>query len=478
MIENNNQKKIALPHFAAGVVLSVVIIATHPDLNASFFLMLFPATMLPLSIIVQRIQTGKAFTVLTIYSALYLFECLGGVIASTQPILAGRYDIISANQLTQVVGVYFSGYVLFLAGYYIYFRWYTARRNLNDSDSKPPMDTLLGPTLSPQGWRYLFSILSLSVSLKLVQIYQRIMAAGGLESYFDNMYSYRFGTFADDATTNAFVVLANLLGGLALSLAGMGLLKTLNENISRVKRIILYGAVTIIVLFALASTFRSTFFFTILALLGLYNHVRPFDTAKIMKYSVLMFIVLVSVNFYHSYMYYATAGWEYRSFLSAQSSLLAPQSHLHTLSVVMNTAMHAPFLYGEGLLDTIFFFIPRFLWLDKSDLCSTLLIQFWAGIPHWYQMAPTSVGELIAHFGYAGMIGMLFFGLIHGFLETLRFRSTPMQAGFYCVVLPRLLVHLGMGIGAVSLTLFQLALLYILTRFIIEPTPAAIIDDA
>src|SRR5213075_1907796 len=93
----------------------------------------------------------------------------------------------------------------------------------------------------------------------------------------------------------------------------------------------------------------------------------------------------------------------------------------------------------------------------------TILVQNWAGFPDAYQIAITNVGELIAHFGYAGLIGLFVYGLLYRFLDSFRWRSVELRIGLYCLMLPRTFADLGMGLSAVSISLFNLGVFFALT---------------
>jgi len=447
-----------------GIVFVVTIVALVPNINLDLFVVLFPAVMLPASIVVFRTINGNFFTILTFYSLIFMMECFGGAVgASMSNPLAGRM-LFSPATTAKVVKVYFIGYLVFLAGYYATYRWFWKRRFRHRNQATLSSKNNSRYTLSLKGWHVLFLLLLITTSLSFVQIYQRIETAGGLSIYLSSMYLYRYGTFAKDITANSFVVLANLLGGISLSLVSVGLMVSLKVRISRTKRFLLFSFLLIIILHALILTFRSTAFFSIVALVAVYNHIRPIRLATLIRFLVVLSVLLVILNFFHNYMYFKTAGWEYQNFTASLGRILAPHGHLQTLQRILSVASHSDFLYGKTLPESFFFFFPRFLWEAKAEQYGTKIVQTWAGLPYWYQMAPTSVGELIAHFGFIGMSGMILHGAVHGFLETFRFRSLPLQAGYFCSILPRLLAHSGMGISAVAITLFQLALLYILTK--------------
>jgi hypothetical protein len=434
-----------------------------PEIDLVFFLVLFPAVILPAGIVIFQAINGNFFTILTFYSMIFFLECFGGamVVSLSNPL--GRKESLGPELTNKTVGVLFFGYILFLAGYYIVYRRLMKRWIVTHSHTSS-MAYNSKYILSKRGWITLFVILLVFTGLNFVQPIQRIQAAGGIDAYFEFMYLYRFGIFSKDAVESAGVSLANMVGGLSLSVASIGLISFLKNRINKLKLFFLLSFLGVIILQALMSTFRSTAFFTVLALVAVYDSVRPLGYSKLIKLGASCLGLLILFNYIHQYLFAVTAGWDYQTLTESLGWLIAPHGHVITLSLILSTAEHSSFLHGETFLESLFFFIPRFVWEGKAEQYGTKIVQIWAGLPGWYQMAPTNVGELIAHFGYVGIFGMLLYGLAHGYLETFRYRSPSLRGAYYCLILPRLLVHLGMGISAVSVTIFQLGLLFIVAK--------------
>lgn len=414
-------------------------------------------------IVVYRTISGAFFTILTFYSLISILECFcGALVASLSDPIRG-HQLLAPADTFRAVAVYFLGYLLFLAGYYTCYNWLSRRRPSGRSQA-PSRPKGVAYVLSQRQWNALLIILPVTIALGFVRVLQRIKAAGGLSTYLLSMYQFRYGIFTETAKESALVVLAGMMDKLALPLASIGLMVCLSGRVPRFKRVLLFTFMGIVITQALTSGYRSTAIFTIVALVAVYDSVRPIKLSQVVSFGAAILGLLVVVNFVHQYLYFATAGWDYQSFTETLGRLIAPQGHLSTLHRVLSAGEYRDFLYGETLLESFFFFVPRLLWESKAEAYGSKIVQIWAGLPHWYQMAPTNVGELFVHFGYVGLLGMIFHGVIHGWLETFRSRSLPMRAGYFCMVLPRLLCHFGMGISALSITLFQIGLLYMLAR--------------
>lgn len=429
-----------------------------PDLDISIKIIALPATILPFLIITDSVLKGKYFTILTIYSSIYLLECLGGISASAATDNAIITRTASVSQLFDVVFVYFFGYVAFLVGYYVTYRRYMIR--FSKMDSSPSIYRLVS-----QYWIFLFLIICIFIACSFVMVFQRIQTAGGLKLYISTMYQYRFGTFTEDSQSNALVVLANIFGSLSLPLVSIGYILIWINPIYRKYRHVIYFFMSIIFFHAFLTNFRSVMFFTVLTFVMIYDHMYHIKLKKFVRWSLILLCFLLVINFYHQYMYYKTAGWEYAGVVESIGKLISPQGHLATLDSVL-LAAEAGQIGGEGIIESVFFFIPRFLWKSKLDSYGTKLVQSWAGLPTAHQMAVTNIGELVAHLGRIGILGMVLYGALHGALETFRYRAVPLQAFLFGVVIPRLLVHLGMGVSAVAITLYELAIFYLITKFI------------
>jgi hypothetical protein len=215
---------------------------------------------------------------------------------------------------------------------------------------------------------------------------------------------------------------------------------------------------------------RSTFIFTCLAFLAVYNSERPLSFVRISVFGLCSIAILVVVNYVHQYLFQVTADWNSQTLVETTGNLIAPQGHFNMLSqILMRHGVSGETLGGQGLIESAFFFIPRILWPAKapSTEFGTGLVQSWLDLPTGYQMATTNAGELIAHFGYAGILGVLLHGYLYRVLDSFRWRSVDLRVGLYCLLLPRVLVDLGMGISAVSLTIVNLLIFLGLSRAVL-----------
>jgi hypothetical protein len=205
--------------------------------------------------------------------------------------------------------------------------------------------------------------------------------------------------------------------------------------------------------------FRATLFFTFASMIAIYNSERPFKLSHFALMSVGAGAVLIVFNFIHLYLFYLTAEWDYQSLGETITLLATPHGHFQQLAQVLtahNSSLEL--LHGHGFLESVFFFVPRVVWTTKAAFTDygTLLVQNWAGFPDAYQIAITNAGELIAHFGYLGLSGLFAYGLVYRSLDSFRWRGVEFRMGLYCLMLPRTFADLGMGLSAVSTSLFNL----------------------
>lgn len=305
----------------------------------------------------------------------------------------------------------------------------------------------------------LFIAIVISNLVGFAPLIQRISHAGGLDAYLESAYQYRFGTLEEDPFQNMFVVLAGLIGNLDIALLGLAILFGLREGLKKKESLLLIVLSVFVLIRTLTTTFRASVLFGFIALVAIYHSERKLKWRKLAFIGFLVGILLITINYLHQILYYLMAGYEYEDFISALGLLVAPHSHLEGLSKILQTFDHsARPLEGRGMAETMFAFLPRFFWASKApdNEYGTILIQNWAGLDDWYQIAITNIGELIAHFGYAGVLGMFFYGILFRYFDNFRQRTPVLRAGFYCILLPRLWPQVGMGLSAVSITGFNL----------------------
>jgi hypothetical protein len=165
-------------------------------------------------------------------------------------------------------------------------------------------------------------------------------------------------------------------------------------------------------------------------------------------------------------MYFLTAGWHQMGFLESTLCLVASSSVFENLAAILTrNATGAPGLGFEGVVESIFFFVPRAIWPGKSTLYSSLLIAKWAGLPYYYQVAISGVGEMVARFGLAGIGGMLFYGVGAAVADRqLRTGSAAVKVGICALVLPRIWADTLMGLASVAITLFELTVFLVVVR--------------
>lgn len=466
----NNQPNRALYYALplSGIILAGLLYILLPDTDFIIFIAAWVTVFVPVSVIAYNIGNQEYFNILNIYSLIFLLEGFGGALAGGMKMTFNGHRQISEPLLFQSLAIYFTGYLLFISGFYMYrgiASFFKSRESLRLKAQQKIK--ALPVHLTKSQWHRLLLILPVFIGLGFVKLASKIRAAGGFTEYIYSMYQYRYGTFAENISENAWVSLANLLDNLALPLSMLGLAAWFSRRLPTLFRNILFLLLSVVVFQKFTSGFRSTTFFTILSIIMVYDSVRPLKMARLLILTAMLTVFLFGINFIHHYLYFLTAGYSKQTLLESLATLLAPQDHLANLSCVLTAASINPPLEGEGLLESVFFFIPRLLWHSKTDSYGTIIVQQWAYMPDWYQMAITSVGELIAHFGYMGIPVMVVVGAAHGWLERFHQSVNPvMRMGYFCMVLPRLLAHLGMGVSAVSITLFSMALLYSASIFL------------
>ncbi len=279
-------------------------------------------------------------------------------------------------------------------------------------------------------------------------------AAGGWDNLITNLYHFRYGTFNEDTQSNAWNVLSGLYGTLSGALILL-LYGTYTKVRAQGFKLLFFVLAVCLVLVTFMALNRSSFIFLILSILGFKHSISPFSRTKMRAAIFALFLSIMPLNYAHQYLYFLTAGWDEPTFIGSLEALQGPQGHIQTLTTILRVSAYAEPLHEEAFAESILFFVPRFFWTSKADIYGTTLVQEWARLPTHYQMAPTTGGELLAHFGYLGITLSILVGILFGWFDKLKHGNEVNRAAFYGLLLPRTLVNLGMGVSAISITIFQ-----------------------
>jgi hypothetical protein len=413
------------------------------------------------AVLAVQLRQGRLFTLLTFATCLFLLESIGAAVKAGLPRI---FPDFSSGTLDNPIGfvplalsIYIAAYLLFLMGYLCVALFRrpkaagreTAAEDFFETFRKPSFQVLLG----------IVTIVTLAAGF--AQPYAKIRAAGGLREFISTAYMYRFGTATEASGETAAVVLASLIAGTAVAFVALWVIAWARHELARYTKVFVTLMVLLLLVRQWMSMFRATFVFSILALIAAIESEHRFRARRIVGLAALVLVLLLAANFVHFYLYYLTGGWTQEGFLEAQAHLLAPHAHIYTLAAILSKLAEgtAP-LRGSGLLESLFFFVPRFLWHSKlpSDAYGTMIVQAWSGMPTAFQFAVTNVGEAIAHFSYPGVLLMMLYGVLYSLLDRLPDGRPELRAAFFGMLLPRVLADIGMGVSAVAITLFSLAL--------------------
>jgi hypothetical protein len=148
---------------------------------------------------------------------------------------------------------------------------------------------------------------------------------------------------------------------------------------------------------------------------------------------------------------------ESSEFFKVLFELITPHSHFETISQIYSTSLNSSFLKFTTVSDIFLFWVPRDIYINKSSNYGTLIVQEWADLPNWFQIAITIPGELFAHNGFWALPLALFFGFYIRWLDSFLFSNNANNKFiFYGLILPRMLSVMSMGILAAVITLFQI----------------------
>lgn len=396
--------------------------------------------IIPGLILIRLIMREEYFTIRTFALAIYMIEALGGFI----PVFFDKN--LEYSYTIDALFVYAAGFYLFLVGH-------TISQSVVLKRARPTATKTV--FITNRSFLVLFFITILAILAALPLLAAKVEAAGGWFELITGLYQYRYGTYTEDFQNNAIIVLSSLFS----SLSGAFILMLYTNYIKLKRRKFAFALFVIAALCYIAGLFlffsRAAFVFSILSLLGYKHSISPFNRAKTQGMLFAVVLLILPLNYAHQYLYFLTAGWEEPTFVGSLEMLQGPHGHIPTLATILAVSEYATPLWGETFPESILFFIPRFIWTSKNDRYGTIIVQEWSGLPTHYQKAPTATGEFIAHFGYIGILLMLFVGLLSGWFDKLRDTNEVNRAAYYGFLVPRTFAILGMGVSAISITVFQ-----------------------
>jgi len=425
------------------------------DANLLIALLGCLATALAATVIVVQMRRGKFFTLLTFYSALFLIESVGGAIKALFPDAFVEYSSPYADNVLpwvpQALAVSLAGFAFFLFGYLCVASLIRTRPFELDLTTEQFFERWWTPGFK----RLLMLVTVLSLAAGFVQHLARIRAAGGFAEFLSSAYTFRFGTATQSASDTAIVVVGSMIGATAVPLMIMWIIAWFRHRLTSFEKLFVSAALITLLIRQLSTMFRSVLILTLISLFAAYASERRLKVVRWIAVGVAIAAILVAANFVHYEFYYLTGGWDKPGFLSSMSYLVAPQDHVYTLAHILATARSTPRLGGSGLLESFFFFVPRTVWHSKLDssMYGTQAVQAWAGLPTYYQMAITAVGEWVAHFGRIGMVGMTLFGILYAVLDAFAGRGVVGRALLFGWMLQRVLVDGGMGMSAIAISI-------------------------
>ena len=419
-------------------------------------------TYTALSIIIYQITNRKCFTLLTFFCLLFCFEISVGYLISIYPHSLLIHSQLDSRLVTITLLVSTAAFFLCLLGYKLGSILLVMLIPL--FKNKRHMGVFQFYLFPSRYRRILLGIAYAILCLKVEKIVRKVEVAGDFSSFMNTLMHWRFGTFAETYTENAVVVLIGILATPFVAFCCLGFYMIIQRSLSTLERLAWTGLIIAGFVISATSLFRSVLFTFLLAMVGTYDLLRPLAYRRIIQVGFVLVVALVFYNFLHYYLFHITGIWERLTFSQSIQFLLAPQGHFSTLGEILATELSGKaHLLGKGWLESVFFFVPRFVWTSKmSDY--GLLAQTWAGLPDWYQQAPTNTGELVAHWGWLGILGTIVYGFYFCTFDKLKDFSPELSIGVIALVLPRVLVDVGMGFPAVCITLFSFVEFCILIR--------------
>ena len=420
------------------------------------------------TVIAVQLHRRRMFSMLTFAAAVFVIECAGGSLKALMPEAFVEYLALNPDKvlpwMPAALVMYIIGFLLFLYGYCIVAWLLRVGRQHRDTVTERYFTRVWTPSYRV----LLVGVTLVALFAGFVQQYQRVRAAGSLSAFLATAYRHRWGTGTTDATETALVVIANLVSISAVAFAVLWIIAWLRGRLTLFEKLGVTFFLLLLFLRQWSTMYRASLIFGALSLFAASAAERRLRVKPLIIAALILGSLFVGVNFLHLYMYHLTAGWREPSLFESVSGFLAPHGHLYSLASIIRAAREeTPLLDGRGMVESLFFFVPRSIWAAKlaSGTYGTVLVQAWSGLPTHYQVAITTVGEFFAHFGYLGVGLMVVFGMLYGLFDSFAERSVELRAALFGILLTRVLADTGMGLSAISITLFCTVLYLLLVLF-------------
>ena len=419
------------------------------------------ALMTGVIVLVLQVRGGRFFSILTFATGLFLLESVGAAVKATFTGVFPDFALTDWHNpiafVPRALVIYLVSYFLMLSGY-VLVTLYSRGRNVDRRR--------LGAAFFSRVWtrRYRFVLMLLTlttVAIGFAQHYTRIRAAGGFSEFLSTAYLYRFGSGTATAGESALVGISNLVAAGAVSFIALWVMAWAHGHLSTGMKLFVLAMIALLLFRQATSMLRASLFFSIVAICAAVESEIRLPLRRLLTIGLLLLAVLVLMNFAHYTLYSLTGGWDKSSFMDIQAQILSPHAHISTLAHILEMDSSGKrHLHGSGILESVFFFVPRLVWETKlpSDQYGTMAVQSWAGLATHYQIAVTPVGELIAHGGTATVLLMIPYGIWFGLLDSFRNATPDLRAALFGILLPRVLGDFGMGISAIAITTFSLLL--------------------
>lgn len=447
-----------------GISASLTIIEKIPSLSLQLFLLILTALFVATFVIFKQIKAGLFFTILTAYSGIFILEFVCGAIAAGLEVPLPAKDVYVSEVIVKSLLVAVTGYLFYLSGYF--FKSLKNRIYSAVTRNEGATGCYLKVFWTTRYRNLVFIAAFITIMLGFVQLLQRIVYAGGIATFIELAYSFRFGTYAETEQQNVLIVLASIVSCSAIGFLAILAIAWLYDKLDKSGKIITIMLFLLFAVRTLTSASRLPIILPVISLLAIYCHEKKIKPRALLKYGVMLAILLVLLNYIHQYMYYVTGGWDYQTFSQTLKYLIAPLGCFDNLIHIDKVSSIVTPLGGKGIFESVFFFIPRLIWESKapSGEYGTMLVQTWAGLPDSYQMAPSDIGELVAHFGYFGIVGMFLYGVISRIMDDSVAINLEYRVGFYCLLLSRVSVNTAMGISALSVTIISYLVFILLIK--------------
>jgi oligosaccharide repeat unit polymerase len=369
-------------------------------------------------------------------------------------------------------------YWMFSAGYYISI---SSKRFMRISQRKDHLKERSSLWIS-------MMVIIASVILIIIQAYWLVVLGQGIniETIIQKAVFERAKVYSDDPSLSIIVSLMHILAGLATIVILSAFVPLLIRSKVKIIKLNWCIAYCIVLVYGISSGFRLLVLWPIVTPLVLLFYFGNLSYRRLKKITVKVLIAFAILAIILSHIqtginallldYWETPWGVFvgdgdqgavATFLNRTINLVSRDTFAAVWGIINYYSQSENRLHGATFVDIIFSLVPRRIWEDKKLVYGSDEVTLHMDLPQTTRTTIGIHGELFANFGYLGVIAMLVYGWIFGYIDGYKRKSelTLLVFATYFGV-ARALVHFDFGFTALFISTYTSFLYWMVLRVI------------